>query len=143
MIDTTVTPTAETRRLLRQLQFGSPQRTKAARLIGAEMVYRTEERFANQRAPDGSPWLPSKRAIEQQGQTLRDTGRLMASLTYTVVPKGVKWGTNVVYAAMMNFGGKKSQYSNLWGDITARPFMGVNDDDESEIRRIITGVLTG
>ena len=67
----------------------------------------------------------------------------MGLLTYTVVPKGVKWGTNVVYAAMMNFGGKKSQYSNLWGDITARPFMGVNADDESEIRRIITGVLSG
>ena len=56
MIDTTVTPTAETRRLLRQLQFGTPQRAKAARLIGAEMVYRTEERFANQKSPDGSPW---------------------------------------------------------------------------------------
>lgn len=141
MFDFRITPTGATIRRLTALNMSDSQKAKLGRLIGAEMVHRTEERFATQRAPNGSPWLPSKRAIEQGGQTLRDKGRLLASLTYTVVPKGVEWGSNVVYAAMMNFGGKKSQFSNLWGDIPARTFMGINDDDASEIKRIITGVL--
>lgn len=141
MLNLNITPTGATIRRLTALRFSGAQKAKASRLIGAEMVYRTEERFTTQSAPDGSPWLPSLRAIEQSGETLRDTGRLLASLNWQAVPKGVEWGSNVVYAAMMNFGGKKSQYSNLWGDIEPRTFMGINDDDASEIKRIITGVL--
>lgn len=128
-------------RRLQLMTLSGQKMTKLTRLVGAAMVSSTEERFSNQRAPDGSPWLPSKRAIEQSGKTLRDTGRLIASLTYVQVPNGVRWGTNVKYAAMMNFGGRKSTYSNLWGDIPARPFMGVNDADAETIENIIANII--
>jgi phage gpG-like protein len=32
-------------------------------------------------------------------------------------------GSTMKYAAMQQFGGKKSQFPHLWGDIPARPFL--------------------
>ena len=63
---------------LSDLFFDPAKMQKFARMAGAEMVYQTEERFAGQHDLQRNPWMPSKRAIEQSGQTLRDTGRLMA-----------------------------------------------------------------
>ena len=50
-------------------------------------------------------WKPSRRAIDQSGQTLRDTGRLANSITMRVAEKSLKIGTNVKYAAIHHFGG--------------------------------------
>lgn len=43
------------------------------------------------------------------------------------------WGSDRVQAAMMNFGGKKSEFPHLWGDIPARPFMGLSTADMAKI----------
>ncbi len=45
------------------------------------------------------------------------------------------------YAAMQQFGGTKSEFPNLWGDIQPRPFLGISPDDETEILSIIEGHL--
>lgn len=37
-------------------------------------------------------------------------------------------GVSPVYAAIQQFGGKKSQFPKLWGDIPARPFLPVKAD---------------
>lgn len=50
-------------------------------------------------------WERSKRAIAQHGQTLRDTGRLMNSVTMKVFNNILRIGTNVIYAAIQHFGG--------------------------------------
>ncbi len=126
---------------LQGLVFDNKKMQKFARLAGSEMVNSTEERFAGQHDLQRSPWLPSKRAIEQGGKTLRDTGRLMASLTYIAMPDGVVWGTNVVYARMMHYGGTKAMFPRLWGDIPARPFLGMNDNDTASINNIINRIL--
>ncbi len=126
---------------LQGLVFDNKKMQKFARLAGAEMVNSTEERFAGQHDLQRSPWLPSKRAIEQGGKTLRDTGRLMASLTYIATPDGVTWGTNVVYARMMHYGGAKAMFPHLWGDIPARPFLGMNANDNASITNIINRIL--
>jgi len=41
------------------------------------------------------------------------------------------------YAAMMQFGGTKSEFPNLWGDIPARPFLGISEDDKTDILTIL------
>jgi phage gpG-like protein len=46
-------------------------------------------------------------------------------------------GSNKEYAAMQQFGGTKAQFPHLWGDIPARPFMGVSDDDERELLALV------
>ena len=46
--------------------------------IGRYLVASTLRRFERERAPDGSPWLKSARALAEGGRTLTDTGRLRA-----------------------------------------------------------------
>ena len=141
MIDANLSGGDEIIRRLGALYFDSQKMQKFSRLVGAEMVHQTEERFYNQHGPDRQPWLPSKRALEQGSKTLRDTSRLLSSLTYIALPDGVTWGTNVIYARMMHYGGSKAMFPNLWGDIPPRPYMGMNDDDRASVRNIINRIM--
>ena len=134
MIDANLSGGDEIIRRLGALYFDSQKMQKFSRLVGAEMVNQTEERFYNQHSPDRQPWLPSKRALEQGGKTLRDTSRLLSSLTYIALPDGVKWGTNVVYAKAMHYG---LPYRN----VTPRPYMGMNDDDRASVLNIINRIM--
>lgn len=119
---------------LGNLYFDAPKVQKFARLAGSEMVNATEERFVGQHDLQRSPWLPSKRALEQGGQTLRDTGRLMASLTYIATPDGVTWGTNVIYAKAMHYGLPSK-------NVTARPYLGMNESDIASVNNIVNRIL--
>ena len=51
-------------------------------------------------------WRISGRVARQGGTTLRDTSRLMNSITHNVLPNGVEIGTDVEYAAIHHFGGE-------------------------------------
>jgi len=53
----------------------------------------------------------------------------------------VRIGSPMVYAAMQQFGGTKAQWPHLWGDIPARPFLGVSDADKTNILDIIGSYL--
>ncbi|PJX25068.1 hypothetical protein CAP50_05820 [Psychrobacter sp. L7] len=141
MFDAELSGGDEIIRRLGDLHFDSAKMQKFSRLAGAEMVYQTEERFANQHDLQRQPWIPSQRAIADNGKTLRDTGRLMGSLTYVALPDGVTWGTNVVYARMMHYGGTKALFPHLWGDITARPYLGMNADDKASVLNIINRIM--
>ena len=142
MFDAELSGGDEIVRRLGDLYFNSAKMQKFSRLVGSEMVYQTEERFYNQHDLQRQPWLPSLRAIEDNGKTLRDTGRLMASLTYVALPDGVKWGTDVIYARMMHYGGTKALFPHLWGDIPARPFLGMNEDDRASVLNIINRIMS-
>ncbi len=141
MIDANLSGGDEIIRRLGALYFDSQKMQKFSRLVGAEMVHQTEERFYNQHDLQRQPWIPSQRAIADNGKTLRDAGRLMASLTYIALPDGVAWGTNVIYARMMHYGGSKAMFPNLWGDIPPRPYMGMNDDDRASVLNIINRIM--
>lgn len=73
--------------------------------IGASVTTSTQHRFETSKAPDGSPWPPSLRVKKHGGFTLRLTARLMRSITYQASSDNVEIGTNVVYAAIHQFGG--------------------------------------
>ena len=125
--------------------------------IGSELVTSTQLRFHDQHDVEGNPWKQSWRAKMQGGQTLRDTGRLMNSMTHNVLPNGVEVGTNVDYAHVLHFGAdimpKVAQYLtfNVGGqwrkvkqvNIPARPFLGINADDERMILDIIEEHILG
>lgn len=134
MIDANLSGGDEIIRRLGALYFDSQKMQKFSRLVGAEMVHQTEERFYNQHDLGRQPWIPSQRAIADQGKTLRDTGRLMASLTYIALPDGVTWGTNVIYAKAMHYGLPER-------NVVARPFMGMNDDDRASVLNIINRIM--
>ena len=118
-----------------------------------------------------TPWKALK---NRDGQPLRDTGRLMNSITKKVGATEVSVGTNVVYAALHHFGAKRGSFgirqvkvkaharlinqvfgrplakpkkiqvgAHLramalpWGNIPARPFMLVQEEDRQEMFAII------
>jgi len=74
----------------------------------------TRLRFRNQVGPDGQKWKPSARAQAGGGQTLVLTARLLRSISHQVRNDGTEWGTNVVYAAIHQFGGeiKRAAFSS-------------------------------
>ncbi|AFL75395.1 phage virion morphogenesis protein [Thiocystis violascens] len=55
--------------------------------------------------------------------------------------RGVAVGTNRKYGAMMQFGGTQAQHPHLWGDIPARPFLGISTDDRARILEILDDYL--
>lgn len=134
MIDATLTGNTEILDRLNLLYFDDKKMQKFSRLAGAEMVHRTEERFYNQHDLSRSPWIPSQRAIRDNGKTLRDTGRLLSSLTYVPMPDGVVWGTNVEYARDMHYGIRER-------NVVGRPYLGMNDSDNAVITNIINRIL--
>jgi phage gpG-like protein len=70
------------------------------------------------------------------------TGSLSGNITYEADGNGLRVGSTMEYAAMQQFGGKKSQFPNLLGDIPARPFLGVSDADEKMILGTVSEYLS-
>lgn len=122
------------------------------RAIGARLVANTLQRFEDQRGPDGVPWKRSRRAVQQNGQTLVDTGRLRTSITFRAADASVEVGTNVVYAAIHQFGGtirpKKGKFLKFRVPgggfrqvrsvtLPARPFIGFSAEDREDVADIV------
>ncbi len=133
--------------------------------IGQKLVTSVIDRFEREQEPNGVPWKPSQRALEESGRTLTDTGRLRASITHRASRDGVVVGTNVVYAAIHQFGGRTpartirplGKKALFWpgaahpvkkvehpgSTVTARPFLGVNGGDRDAILRLLGRHLAG
>lgn len=120
--------------------------------IGAYGEESTVHRFETQRGPDGDPWAPSLRAKATGGQTLVDSGRLRQSITWRASRAEAEWGTNLIYAGVhqdgatirAKSGGRLGFFIPGIGFrsprevvIPARPFLGIDGDDEDEIDDIV------
>jgi phage virion morphogenesis protein len=115
--------------------------TPAMDEIGGALVASVLARFETGAAPGGAPWIPSRRALAEGGQTLVKSGRLRASITHLAGPDSVTVGTNVVYAAIHQFGGRAGRGRKT--ALPARPFLGLDAGDEAEIVRILREHLVG
>ncbi len=122
------------------------------RAIGGFVRDATRRRFRDQVTPDGRPWKPSLRAQLQGGVTLTDRGLLRDSYIDRATPTEVQVGTNDIRAAIHHFGGviraKGSgalRFSLPGGGFAtvksvtmpARPALGVNDADRTEISALV------
>ena len=77
--------------------------------IGARLELGVAQRFERETGPSGRRWKPSRRAARDGGKTLTQTARLRQSITRSVREREVLVGTNVVYAAIHQFGGAIKQ----------------------------------
>lgn len=125
--------------------------------IGSMLVASVIHRFETGAGPGGTPWAPSIRARTEGGKTLVDKARLRTSITYVPGPTSVEIGTNVVYAAIHQFGGtihaKNAPHlvfkvggqfvSKDQVTIPARPFLGIDEGDRAEINHILRDHLMG
>lgn len=71
------------------------------------------------------------------------SGALADQIYPQVIGNELIVGSAMKYAAMQQFGGAKAKFPNLWGDIPARPFLGISDEDERTIVDVIRDYLEG
>ncbi|ABG30070.1 phage virion morphogenesis protein [Roseobacter denitrificans] len=121
--------------------------------IGEALLASTEDRFREGVSPDGVPWAPKSQTTidaytakgfavdfrplwgtNPKGTALRD------SLFFQAGPDYAEIATGQAYSAAMQFGAQKGEFTKSgsassvpWGDIPARPFLGVSDEDEHNI----------
>lgn len=145
----------------------------ALREIGEDLAESTKRRFATSTAPDGSRWAPNAQAtyLGMLGRAdSRSDGRLNAhgsarvmakrplvasgvmgdQILYQLIEGGVEIGSNLVYAGTHQFGARQGAFGRTsrgapipWGDIPARPFLGLSADDEAAVLDILDDHLAG
>ena len=96
----------EVDRLLGRLRDAVTDLTPALEDIAVILEESVRQNFVEGGRPEA--WLKSKRALEQDGQTLRDSNRLMNSITHSIEGETLRVGTNVEYAAAHHFGVDKT-----------------------------------
>ncbi|MGU0823059.1 phage virion morphogenesis protein [Ectopseudomonas oleovorans] len=113
--------------------------------IGEALVNSTRDRFSAQRGPDGQTWKSlSPRYLQTKspnpGKILQRRGDLVRQIFPQVEGATLLVGTDRVYGAVHQFGALKGAFGKTrrgapipWGDIPARPFLGISDDDAAEI----------
>lgn len=146
---------AQLRRALARLSARLGDLSGPMEEIGQALVTDVDLAFREQRDPWGDAWralsdVTLRRRRGTSAQILSDSRRLAGSINYRAGRDSVEVGSNVVYAAMQHFGGRKSDFSHLWGDIPARPFLPVDpvtgearlaDDTRDEVAGIVAAHL--
>lgn len=118
--------------------------------LGELLMLSTKERFPQGVAPDGTPWAPKAAATIERYLSRGDradsrplfgpSGALSQQIFYEAGPDHVEIGSNRIYAAVMQFGAAKGAFGSTsrggpipWGNIPARPFLGISDEDEANL----------
>lgn len=90
---------------LAKLAAAGEDATPAMQRVGSFLETDTLLRFERETGPDGRKWPQSLRARHSGGQTLTDTARLRQSIVSEATATSAAVGTNLVYAAIHQFGG--------------------------------------
>lgn len=120
-------------------------------------VATTKARFPTGTSPDGSQWAPKSPGTIARGKKSIDlrplfgpSGRLRSEISGGSGSDYAEWGTNLIYGAVMQFGAKAGEFGQAangsqipWGDIPARPFLGLSDDDRSTMLLVISEWIEG
>lgn len=132
---------------LRKLQAHVDNMQPVFEDIGEKLLASTKRRFGTKTSPDGDSWLGnSDVTIANKGRDWALTGQsglLRDGLFAQASADGLEVVDPMEYAAMQQFGGTKAEFPALWGDIPARPFMGLSDADRNDALDIISGHLDG
>lgn len=150
---------AEVQALARRLgrTLGQPDTQSLMQAIGEVVLSRTMLRFERGMGPGGARWQKSLAALREGRQTLIKSGYLRDSINAAgpqVAATSVEVGTNVPYASVHQEGavipphvvkarrgkalripgiGFRRQVNHPGGEIPARPFLGIDAEDERAI----------
>jgi phage virion morphogenesis protein len=128
----------EIRRALQNLIETTGDLDPVLREIGEILVESTKDRFSSLTGPDGDRWAANSPVTLQRKSGSRpltgETGLLQDLIHYQIIDGDTLMvGSPLEYAAMQQFGGEKSEFPHLWGDIPARPFLGISESDQDAI----------
>lgn len=120
---------------------------QALRGIGETLTNNTRDRLENGVDIDGRPFAPLSpvtlaRKKKNRDKVLIESGDLHRELTYQLVNggTGLEFGSDRKYAAVHQFGARQGAFGRSkrntplpWGNIPARPFIGITNQDKDEI----------
>lgn len=119
--------------------------------IGEFLLATTGKRFDDTEAPEGSKWAPRSpvtlahhaREGGSFGPVLHRTGELRRFINVASDDEKVTIGTNTLHAAVQQWGAAKGSLgpTSPWGNIPARPFIGVSETDREGVLNILGGWL--
>ncbi|AKO97616.1 MULTISPECIES: phage virion morphogenesis protein [Marinovum] len=128
--------------------------------LGELLTDSTKSRFAEGAAPDGTPWAPKSQTTidgyQQREKKARvdfrplfgPTGRLSSEVFYQAGTTSMEIGSALIYSAVQQFGAGKGQFGTAangssipWGDIPARPFIGLSDEERANVNAEILEYL--
>lgn len=123
--------------------------------IGEYAANSTRQRFRDGTAPDGKEWAGNSQvtidiyngmfaSTGAKKPLIGETRRLFGEISWQLDgAAAVEIGSPLPYANMQQWGGTKSQWPHLWGDIPARPYLGLSESDETAILDIVYRYLAG
>ena len=124
--------------------------------IGEGLLDSVDRRFQEGISPDGTAFAPRSSTtlaayewrykhggsgVKTWGGPLHYTRQMQDSIYPESGRDYVQLVSPERYSAMMQYGGTKAQFPNLWGDIPARPFFGYSDEDKDNILDTISEAL--
>ena len=134
------------KKALSNLQQAAGNLSPALKAIGDDLKVSTQQRFVSKTGPDGQQWEANADVtIDRKGRNdpLVGEGTLAEQISATLIGDNtLEIGSSIQYAAMQQFGGTKSEFPFLWGDIPARPFLGISSEDEAKILSTIEEFLS-
>jgi phage virion morphogenesis protein len=159
---------AEFRRVLEQIAEAGANPRPVLKGIGEILQQSIKQRFKDSKAPDGTPWAENTAAtlqaylakfsgaytksgqLSKRGQTIAakkkpligETKSLSTQIYKNIIGEAeLAVGSPLEYAAMQQYGGKKADFPHLWGDIPARPFLGLSAEDREDVLDELTAFL--
>ena len=130
------------RAALQRLERATRDLTPAFNDIGEYLIQSVEERFNSQHDPTGTAWTPlaaSTLKKKRHRKILTESTDLRGSQTYQADADELAFGTVKIYGAIHQLGGKAGRGRRV--EIPARPYLGLNDEDEDEIGKILVDHL--
>lgn len=144
---------SEIRTAMNRLLAAGQDMTPLMRDIGEHLLNTTRERFSDETAPDGTPWAPLSETTRQRkkrnaDRILTERGFLRGGLAYRATSDQVEVGSPSIYAGTHQFGAERGSFGSTsrgshipWGDIPPRPFLGLSNEDETEIAALVNDYL--
>jgi len=138
----------EAQKKLRALLRKTSDLSPVLSTIGESLLNSTKDRFKSQTSPEGAKWAAhSPRTIQARLARskspsltiLRMRGHLIGSITKQVGGDTLKVGTNKIYGAIHQFGGKAGRGRKV--SIPVRPYIGMSADDWIEVNATLDDYL--
>jgi len=140
--------------------------------IGRLLVASTKERIAAGKTPEGTAFAPRSLATlarydalgKKYGPPLNVSGEMRQTIFHSYGPDQAEVGSNAIQSAVMQFGAAQGAFGARmgrtrptekrpksqdyffpipWGDIPARPFLGISEEDRTGIIATIEEWLDG
>jgi len=138
------------REALKRLQAQAGNIEPALADISEYLTESTKQRFVDGKAPDDTDWAenrPATIARKKGDKPLIGESKALSTILFgDITANTLLFGSPMEYAAVQQFGAKKHSFTggkSPFGDIPARPFLGISNKDEDVILEIIKDHIAG